>query len=74
MFEIVCVVTPSAVLKALDLPDLGDLQRSSPPDFHFVPSLQSPTARAGHERVTALMRPRVWRFGWGWTLVWVHAE
>lgn len=32
-----CVLlSPSAVLKALDLPDLGDLQRSSPPDFPFL--------------------------------------
>lgn len=47
MFEIVCVcvcvlLSPSAVLKALDLPALEDLQQISPPDFHSLQVCNSP--------------------------------
>lgn len=72
MFEMcvcVCVLLcPTAVLKALDLPDLGK-SRSSPPDFHFlqvcnVPLLERDTnasdATVGVSRCRWGLGVRVW--------------
>lgn len=61
----VCVLLcPTAVLKALDLPDLGK-SRSSPPDFHFLQVCNVPLLERDTNASDATVRVSRCRWGLG---------